>query len=110
MFCILGSCPCLEDARWCCVLLLRQSLVFATLQGRNRVSLAAVDSRTFCVLMQLAKRRSLEEVKALMHAPENMAAALQRVRKQVCQARLLEPPGCLASSAQGETGCSWVQT
>ncbi len=62
------------------------------MQGRNRISLAAVENRTFCIVMQLAKRRSLEEVKALMRAPETLAAALQRVRKQVgsCARPVLE--------------------
>ena len=42
-----------------------------------------MDSRTFCVLMQLARRRSVAEVKALMHAPETPVQGLARVRRQV---------------------------
>ncbi len=52
-------------------------------QGRNRVWLSAVESRSFCVLMQLAQKRSVAEVKALMHTPESAQAALQRVQQQV---------------------------
>ena len=43
----------------------------------------ANDSRKLVLLVQLVKRREMEEVKALMAAPESLDAALQRVRQQV---------------------------
>ena len=35
------------------------------------------------MVTQLARRRSVDEVKALMQAPESLADALARVRRQV---------------------------
>ncbi|KAK9909295.1 hypothetical protein WJX75_000109 [Coccomyxa subellipsoidea] len=51
-------------------------------QGRNRLWLSAMESRSFCVMVQLAQRRTLDEVKALMAPPETVQAALQRVVRQ----------------------------
>ena len=41
------------------------------------------DSRKLVLLVQLVKKREMEEVKALMAAAESLHAALQRVRQQV---------------------------
>jgi hypothetical protein len=57
--------------------------VLDCLQGRNRLWLSAMESRSFCVMVQLAQRRTLDEVKALMAPPETVQAALQRVVRQV---------------------------
>lgn len=42
-----------------------------------------MESRSFCVTVQLAQRRTIEEVKALMAPPETVQAALERVVRQV---------------------------
>lgn len=65
---------------------------WAAAQGRNRVSVACVDSRRFCVVTQLARRRSVDEVKALMRAPESLEEALARVRGQVSMSTLQQFP------------------
>lgn len=50
---------------------------------REEPLLQANDSREFVLVVQLVKRRELEDVKRLMAPPESVAAALQRVKKQV---------------------------
>ncbi|CAL8467896.1 g7434 [Coccomyxa elongata] len=51
-------------------------------QGRNRLWLSVMESRSFCVVVQLAQRRSMDEVRLLMAPPETVQAALQRVMRQ----------------------------
>ncbi len=53
------------------------------MQGRNRLWLSVMESHSFCVVVQLAQRRSMDEVRALMAPPETLQAALQRVMRQV---------------------------
>ncbi|KAK9835201.1 hypothetical protein WJX81_005406 [Elliptochloris bilobata] len=50
--------------------------------GRNALSLSAADNRPFCLVLQLARRRSRAEVMALMAPPETAEQALERVRQQ----------------------------
>lgn len=52
-------------------------------RGRNSLSLAAADGSVWVITLQLARRRSLEQVKALMAPPESLEAAAARVRRQV---------------------------
>ncbi len=52
-------------------------------QGRNRLWVSVMESRSFCVMVQLAQRRTMDEVKALMAPPETEQAALKRVVRQV---------------------------
>jgi hypothetical protein len=51
--------------------------------GRNRISLQCNDSTPYALLLQLAKQRSLEEVKALMKPTLGMEEAVAWVKKQV---------------------------
>ncbi|EIE20885.1 hypothetical protein COCSUDRAFT_48449 [Coccomyxa subellipsoidea C-169] len=51
-------------------------------QGRNRLWVSVMESRSFCVMVQLAQRRTMDEVKALMAPPETEQAALKRVVRQ----------------------------
>ena len=50
------------------------------IQGRNRLHLSSLDKDHYCVLVQLAQQRSDREVMDMMHAPETMQEALQRVQ------------------------------
>lgn len=52
-------------------------------RGRNVLSLSAADGGTWVLTLQLARRRSWAQVKALMAPPESLAAAVARVRRQV---------------------------
>jgi hypothetical protein len=52
-------------------------------RGRNALSLTAQDSGAFVLLVQRARRRSVDEVKAMMAPPEALAAAATRVRAQL---------------------------
>ncbi|EFN55528.1 hypothetical protein CHLNCDRAFT_52345 [Chlorella variabilis] len=52
-------------------------------RGRNTLSLSAPDSGTWVLMMHLARRRTMEQVKALMAAPEGLEEAVARVRRQV---------------------------
>lgn len=58
-------------------------LIDLRMQGRNRLWLSVMESRSFCVVVQLAQRRSMDEVRALMAPPETVQAALQRVMRLV---------------------------
>lgn len=60
-----------------------RALAGLLVQGRNRISVACLDARAFVVVTQLVRRRSVDEVKALMRAPESLDEALARVRRQV---------------------------
>ena len=50
------------------------------MQGRNRLHLSSLDKDHYCVLVQLAQQRSDREVMDMMHAPETMQEALQRIQ------------------------------
>jgi len=50
------------------------------IQGRNRLHLSSLDKDHYCVLVQLAQQRSDSEVMDMMHAPETMQEALQRIQ------------------------------
>ncbi len=65
-------------------------LIDLRMQGRNRLWLSVMESRSFCVVVQLAQRRSMDEVRALMAPPETVQAALQRVMRQVMILRACE--------------------
>lgn len=52
-------------------------------RGRNSLSLSAADSGTWVLTMQLARRRTLEQVKGLMEPPESLEGAVARARRLV---------------------------
>lgn len=52
-------------------------------RGRNSLSLSAPDAGTWVLLVQLARRRTAEQVKCLMAPPESLEEAVARVRRQV---------------------------
>jgi hypothetical protein len=52
-------------------------------RGRNVLSMTAADSGPFIITLHLARRRTLDQVKALMAPPEDLDAAVARVRCQV---------------------------
>ena len=52
----------------------------------NEVALACVDDRRFMVLMAMAKRRGVQEVKQLMAVAESVPEAVARVQRTVGQA------------------------
>ncbi|KAK9817204.1 hypothetical protein WJX72_011055 [[Myrmecia] bisecta] len=51
--------------------------------GRNRITLTCLDSRPFYMVVRIVRKLSMEEVKAMMHAPETMEQAVARVKSQV---------------------------
>ena len=52
-------------------------------RGRNSLSVSAADGGTWVLSLQLAQRRSTEEVKGLMTPAETLDAAVARVKRQV---------------------------
>ncbi len=54
-----------------------------TFQGRNKVTLTAQDERMFVLIARLCRRRSVEQVRAMMPPPETVEAAVQRVKLAV---------------------------
>lgn len=52
-------------------------------RGRNSLVMSAAEPGIWVVSAELARRRTLEEVKALMAPPESIDAAVARVRRQV---------------------------
>ncbi|KAK9864598.1 hypothetical protein WJX84_003578 [Apatococcus fuscideae] len=50
--------------------------------SRNVISLEAQDPRKFCVTVQMAERRGVDEVKAMIARTESLPEALQRVQVQ----------------------------
>lgn len=66
--------------RHCAPSLLRPS---GTKVGRNVLTVAAADGGIWAFMMQLVRRRSLDQVEALMAPPESLAAAVARVQRQV---------------------------
>ena len=54
-----------------------------TFQGRNRVALTAQDERLFVLVARLCRKRSVEQVRAMMPLPETVEAAMQRVKRAV---------------------------
>ena len=54
-----------------------------TFERRNRVALTAQDERLFVLLARLCRRRSVEQVRAMMPPPETVEAAMQRVKRAV---------------------------
>jgi hypothetical protein len=59
------------------------SIGLMVVRGRNVLSMTAADSGPFIITLHLARRRTLDQVKALMAPPEDLDAAVARVRCQV---------------------------
>ena len=53
------------------------------LRGRNALTVSAADGGAWVVGLQLARRRSLAQVKAMMAPPEALEAAVARVKREM---------------------------
>ena len=51
--------------------------------AKNKISLTCGDGRQFVMGVQLARRRSLSEVKRMMHPPLELQQAIKRITDQV---------------------------